>query len=75
MYESIFATKNGINNSNSSCTGYHTGLWIHYVLRLEMIGRVFSVELCGCYPLFYYSLVLLVMRLQPIDNIQVFRNK
>ena len=42
---------------------------------LEMVGRVFSVELCGCYPLFYYSLVLLVMRLQPIDNIQVFRNK
>ena len=37
--------KNGVNSFNFSCTGSHKRLLICYVLCLEMIGRVFLVEL------------------------------
>ena len=44
--KNVFSIKNGIKSFNISCTGSHKRLWIRYVLCLEMIGRVFLVELC-----------------------------
>ena len=38
--------KNGINSFKFSCTGSHKILWTHYVLYLQMSGRIFSIELC-----------------------------
>ena len=40
--------KNGIDNFNSSCTGFHERLCMHYFLCLKMTVRVFLVE----FPIF-----------------------
>ena len=42
---------------------------VHYKLRLEMTRSVFSVALC-VFVLFYYILVLFVIRTELIDDIQ-----
>ena len=38
-------SKNGINSFKFSCTRSHKILWTHYVLCLQMTGRIFLVKL------------------------------
>ena len=52
MYKNTFAIKNSINSISFLCTESHKSLWIQYVLWLEKVGRVFSVELRLFFPLF-----------------------
>ena len=46
--------KKWYNNFNFPYTGLYKSVWVHYVLWLEMAGRVFSVELRG-FLFFFYS--------------------
>ena len=51
MHRGITAINNNINCFKVSCTGSDKRLWTHYVLHLEIAGRVLSVESYDFIPL------------------------
>ena len=58
LYQKNICYKNGNNIFNFSCIGSYKRLWIHYVLYLEMTGRIFSSISGIQYPVSSFQRIL-----------------